>query len=68
MKREKSIKDFVTPGPGEYQNIDICMGKKFTLSSFRNTVANVWGHSKEKRFRPPFSNFFYQIFVINIKY
>lgn len=56
MKAEKTIQDFVTPGPGKYDNVDMSLGKKYSVSSFRNTVANVWGHSKEKRFRPPFSN------------
>jgi hypothetical protein len=27
------------------------IGKKYPVSYLRNSVSNVWGHSKEKRFR-----------------
>jgi len=53
LKTEKSVKDFITPGPGQY-NTELTMGNKFAISSLRNTVTSVW--TKEKRFIPPYSN------------
>lgn len=55
LKTERSTKNFITPGPSDYHNVDMSIGKKYPVSYLRNTISNVWGYSKEKRFRPAFS-------------
>lgn len=57
LKTERSTKKFITPGPGQYDGLELGIGQKYPISHLRNTVSNVWGFSKVKRFRPAYSNF-----------
>lgn len=47
------------PGPGDYPPIALKLDGKYPLSSFRNTVNIVWGHSKATRFPPQCNIIFY---------
>lgn len=48
--RHKRTKEFVIPGPGEYDHFGINSSGKYPPSSLRNTHNVVWGNSKTKRF------------------
>jgi len=50
LKGDKIVKDFITPGPGQYEN-ELTLGNKFPISSLRNTATSAW--TKEKKFFSP---------------
>lgn len=51
-KYVKNDKDYVEPGPGQYESTDNFEGI-YPVSSLRSTVKNLWGSSKVERFKNP---------------
>jgi len=54
-KAERSPKIELSPGPGDYGNLEMSMFKKSPISSLRDTVGNLWGLSGVRRFTEPYS-------------